>query len=37
VPDPDGADDELILDAARASLVDAIAPIDQFEEQVWPQ
>jgi ferredoxin len=34
--DPDGADDESILDAARACPVDAITLIDEFDEQVWP-
>ena len=36
VIDPDGADDEAILDAARACPVDAIILIDEFEEQVGP-
>jgi ferredoxin len=36
VIDPEGADDEAILDA-RACPVDAITLIDEFEEQVWPQ
>jgi ferredoxin len=35
--DPEGADDELILDAARACPVDAITVMDEFEEQVWPR
>lgn len=34
--DPEGADDELILDAARACPVDAITVIDEFQERVWP-
>ena len=34
VVDPEGADDEMILDAARACPVDAIMLIDEFEEQV---
>ena len=37
VVDPEGTDDEAILDAARACPVDAITLIDEFEEQVWPQ
>jgi len=37
VVDPEGMDDEAILDAARACPVDAITPVDEFEEQVWPQ
>ena len=36
VVDPEGADDEAILDAARACPVDAIILIDEFEDQVWP-
>lgn len=36
VVDPDGADDELILDAARACPVDAITLVDEYDEQVWP-
>ena len=36
VMDPEGADDETVLDAARACPVDAITLIDEFEEQVWP-
>jgi len=36
VIDPEGADEEAILDAARACPVDAITLIDEFEEQVWP-
>jgi ferredoxin len=35
--DPEGTDDEAILDAARACPVDAITLIDEFEDQVWPQ
>ena len=37
VLDPEGNDDELILDAARACPVDAITLIDEFDDQVWPQ
>jgi ferredoxin len=37
VVDPDGADEEAILDAARACPVDAITLIDEFEDQVWRQ
>jgi ferredoxin len=37
VVDPEGTDDEMILDAARACPVDAITLIDKFEDQVWPQ
>ena len=37
VVDPEGTDDEVILDAARACPVDAITLVDEFEEQVWPQ
>lgn len=37
VVDPEGTDDEAILDAARACPVDAITLVDEFEEQVWPQ
>jgi ferredoxin len=36
VVDPEGGDDEMILDAARACPVDAITLIDEFEDQVWP-
>ncbi len=36
VLDPEGADDEAILDAARGYPVDAITLLDEFEEQVWP-
>ncbi|HLS48301.1 MAG TPA: ferredoxin, partial [Gemmatimonadales bacterium] len=36
VVDPEGTDDETILDAARACPVDAIILVDEFEEQVWP-
>ena len=36
VMDPDGADDETVLDAARGCPVDAITLIDQCEDQVWP-
>jgi hypothetical protein len=34
--DPAAADDEIVLDAARACPVDAISLIDQYHEQVWP-
>jgi ferredoxin len=37
VVDPEGADGEAILDAARGCPVDAITLVDEFEEQVWPQ
>jgi ferredoxin len=37
VVDPEGDDDEMILDAARACPVDAITLLDEFEDQVWPQ
>lgn len=36
VVDPEGMDDEAILDAARACPVDAITLVDEFEERVWP-
>jgi ferredoxin len=36
VVDPEGADDEAILDAARACPVDAILLLDEYEDQVWP-
>jgi ferredoxin len=36
VVDPEGADDETVLDAARACPVDAITVIDQYEDQLWP-
>ena len=36
IVDPEGGDDEAILDAARACPVDAITLIDEFDEQVWP-
>lgn len=36
VVDPEGTDDETILDAARACPVDAIILIDEYEEQAWP-
>jgi ferredoxin len=36
VLDPEGADDETILDAARACPVDAITLTDEYDEQVWP-
>jgi ferredoxin len=34
--DPQGADDETILDAARACPVDAIILVDEYEDRVWP-
>jgi len=37
VLDPEGNDDELILDAARACPVDAITLIDEFDDQVRPR
>jgi ferredoxin len=37
VVDAEGADDEMILDAARGCPLDAITLIDEFEEQAWPQ
>jgi ferredoxin len=36
IVDPEGADDDTILDAARACPVDAIILVDEFEDQVWP-
>jgi ferredoxin len=36
IMDPEAADDEVVLDAARACPVDAITVIDEYEEQVWP-
>jgi ferredoxin len=36
IVDPEAADDEAVLDAARACPVDAITVLDEFEEQVWP-
>jgi ferredoxin len=36
VLDPEGAEDELILDAARACPVDAITLIDEHGDQAWP-
>jgi ferredoxin len=36
VVDPEGDDEEIILDAARACPVDAITLTDEFDEQVWP-
>jgi ferredoxin len=36
VTDAEGADDEMVLDAARACPVDAITVIDEFDDQVWP-
>ena len=32
----DAADDETLLDAARACPVDAITVIDEYEDQIWP-
>ena len=37
VLDPEGSDDEAVLDAARACPVDAIQLMDEFDELVWPQ
>ena len=37
VLDPEGTDDEAVLDAARACPVDAITLFDEFQDQVWPQ
>lgn len=37
VLDPEGSDDETVLDAARACPVDAIQLMDEFDELVWPQ
>ena len=37
VLDPEGTDDEAILDAAGACPMDAITLIDELEDQVWPQ
>jgi ferredoxin len=34
--DPEGGDDEAVLDAARACPVDAITLIDEYGDQVWP-
>ncbi len=36
VVDPEAADGETILDAARGCPVDAITVLDEFEDQVWP-
>jgi ferredoxin len=36
VTDPEGADDESVLDAARACPVDAITLVDEHGDQVWP-
>jgi len=36
VIDPEGADDETILDAARACPVDAITVVDEHGDQDWP-
>ena len=36
VVDAEGADDEAILDAARACPVDAITVTDEYGDQLWP-
>ena len=36
VVDPEGADEESVLDAARACPMDAITVLDQYEDQLWP-
>jgi ferredoxin len=36
VLDPEAADDETVLDAARACPVDAITVPDEYEDQIWP-
>ncbi|HEY8258612.1 MAG TPA: ferredoxin [Gemmatimonadales bacterium] len=36
VVDADGADEETVLDAARACPVDAITVHDEFDDQLWP-
>jgi ferredoxin len=36
VVDAEGADEETVLDAARACPVDAITVLDEFEDQLWP-
>jgi ferredoxin len=36
VLDPEAADDEDVLDAARACPVDAITVIDEYGDQIWP-
>jgi len=36
VLDPEGAEDEEILEAARSCPMDAITLIDEAGEQVWP-
>ncbi len=36
VVDPEAADDETVLDAARAGPVDALTVIDEFDDQIWP-
>jgi ferredoxin len=36
VLDPEAADDEDVLDAARVCPVDAITVIDEYEDQIWP-
>ena len=36
VTDVESADDETVLDAARACPVDAITVIDQYDDQLWP-
>ena len=36
VLDPEAADEETVLDAARACPVDAITVFDEYEDQLWP-
>jgi ferredoxin len=36
VVDPEGADDEAVLDAARACPMDAITVTDQYDDRLWP-
>ncbi len=36
VTDAEGADDETVLDAARACPVDAITVLDEYDDQLWP-
>ncbi len=36
VVDPEGDDDESVLDAARACPMDAITVTDQYDDQIWP-
>lgn len=36
VIDPEGNEDEAVLDAARACPVDAITLVDEHGDQVWP-